>query len=149
MEKALDLRADSKASKVASEDASLGPVDNSDIIEEVLKDSTGKNFVRLKPGSGLESFELFPEDAWKMVVAWYGIQDGQVAIVTGAGPASSSGAGRPSFKAGAKPLLAKDVAAYLRSLAEVAEPSVDRIVVGPSPHSNRFDPSRVDINWRY
>lgn len=81
VEKALDLRADSKASKVASEDASLGPVDNSDIIEEVLKDSTGKNFVRLKPGSGLESFELFPEDAWKMVVAWYGIQDGQVAIV--------------------------------------------------------------------
>ncbi|PWI74547.1 ubiquitin carboxyl-terminal hydrolase [Purpureocillium lilacinum] len=81
VEKALDLRADSKASKVASEDTSLGPVDNSDIIEEVLKDSTGKDFVRLKPGSGLESFELFPEDAWKMVVAWYGIQDGQVAIV--------------------------------------------------------------------
>jgi putative NIF3 family GTP cyclohydrolase 1 type 2 len=52
------------------------------------------------------------------------------AIVTGAGPASSSGAGRPSFKAGAKPLLAKDVAAYLRSLAEVVEPSVDRIVIG-------------------
>jgi site-specific DNA recombinase len=26
---------------------------------------------------------------------------------------------------------------------------VDRIVVGPSPHSNRFDPRRVTINWRY
>ena len=26
---------------------------------------------------------------------------------------------------------------------------VDRIVVGPSPHSNRFDPNRVTINWRY
>jgi site-specific DNA recombinase len=26
---------------------------------------------------------------------------------------------------------------------------VDRIVVGPSPHSNRFDPDRVDINWRH
>jgi DNA invertase Pin-like site-specific DNA recombinase len=25
---------------------------------------------------------------------------------------------------------------------------VDRIVVGPSPHSNRFDPGRVSIDWR-
>ena len=36
----------------------------------------------------------------------------------------------PPARRTAKPLLAKDVAAYLRSLAEVEEPSVDRIVIG-------------------
>ncbi|UNI14415.1 Ubiquitinyl hydrolase 1 [Purpureocillium takamizusanense] len=84
VDKALALRADSKTSKLASEGTPLGPVDNSDIIEETLKDATGRDFVRLKSGSGLESFELFPEDAWKLVVAWYGIQDGQVAIIRAA-----------------------------------------------------------------
>ncbi|KAJ6446345.1 a-pheromone processing metallopeptidase Ste23 [Purpureocillium lavendulum] len=81
VDKALALRADSKSSKMDTDSAPLGPVDNSDIIEEVIKESSGQDFVRLKPGSGLESFELFPEDAWKLVVAWYGIQQGQVAIV--------------------------------------------------------------------
>ncbi|POR34853.1 Ubiquitin carboxyl-terminal hydrolase 12 [Tolypocladium paradoxum] len=81
VDKALALRSDSKASKTITDETPLGPVDNSDIIEEVLKDSSGKNFARLKPGSGLESFELFPEDAWKLVMDWYGIREGQDAIV--------------------------------------------------------------------
>jgi len=46
------------------------------------------------------------------------ILSGGATAVSGAGPAE------------AKPLLAKDVAADLRSLEEVAEPSVDRIVIG-------------------
>jgi len=48
------------------------------------------------------------------------------------GPGTASLAGVPVGARGktAEPLLAKDVAAYLRSLAEVAEPSVDRIVIG-------------------
>ena len=52
------------------------------------------------------------------------------AFVTGAGQAASVGGRSAAHASGAKPLLAKDVAAYLRSLVEVTEPSVDRIVVG-------------------
>lgn len=80
--KALALRPGSKPSKPGSAaESALGPVDNSDIIEGVIHDSTGKKFVRLKPGSNEESFELFPEDAWNLVMDWYGIKQGQDLIV--------------------------------------------------------------------
>lgn len=83
VDKALALRSDdAKRAKTDETDVkSLGPVDNSDIIEDVIKDSTGIEFVRLKPGIGLESFELFPQDAWNMVVDWYGVKDNQKPIV--------------------------------------------------------------------
>ncbi len=51
------------------------------------------------------------------------------AFMAGTGAASLAGAPAAS-RIRAKPLLAKDVAAYLRSLAGVEEPSVDRIVIG-------------------
>ncbi|KAM4054773.1 ubiquitin carboxyl-terminal hydrolase [Hirsutella rhossiliensis] len=81
MSQALALRPDPKAPKASSAEVSLGPVDNSDIIGEVIKDPSGTRFVCLKPGAGLESFELFPDDAWKLVMDWYGIKDGQAPIV--------------------------------------------------------------------
>lgn len=82
VDKALSLRSDTKRAKTDEADVkSLGPVDNSDIIEDVIVDSSGLEFVRLKPGAGLEDFELFPEDAWNMVVDWYGVKDGQKPIV--------------------------------------------------------------------
>ncbi|PTD10353.1 Ubiquitin carboxyl-terminal hydrolase 12 [Fusarium culmorum] len=59
----------------------LGPVDNSDIIEEIVTEPTGNEFIRLKQGTNENEFTLFPEDAWKMVVEWYGVKDGQNAIV--------------------------------------------------------------------
>lgn len=52
------------------------------------------------------------------------------ALLGGPGTASLAGAPAGAGETAAKPLLAKDVAAYLRSLIEVAEPSVDRIVIG-------------------
>jgi hypothetical protein len=52
------------------------------------------------------------------------------AFMTGTGAPSLASAPFDARPAAAKPLLAKDVAAYLRSLAEVEEPSVDRIVIG-------------------
>jgi hypothetical protein len=52
------------------------------------------------------------------------------ALLGGSGGASMAGAPVDARGAAAKPLLARDVAAHLRSLAEVAEPSVDRIVIG-------------------
>lgn len=83
VDKALAWGTNSKPSKTSdpAEAATLGPVDNSDIVEEVITDSSGEEFTRLKPGSGLESFELFPEDAWNMVVEWYGLKEGQTPIV--------------------------------------------------------------------
>jgi ubiquitin carboxyl-terminal hydrolase 4/11/15 len=58
----------------------IGPVDNSDIIRRSIKDHYGAEFVQLKDGVGMESFETFPEEAWNMIVEWYGLMPGQKAI---------------------------------------------------------------------
>lgn len=63
-------------SKVAPE-GEIGPVDNSDIISRHITDADGKIFAELKHGLGQESFDLFPSEAWEMIVAWYGLQEGQ------------------------------------------------------------------------
>ncbi|KAH7162660.1 hypothetical protein B0J13DRAFT_16128 [Dactylonectria estremocensis] len=81
VDKALAIRGDTKGSKTERSNEPLGPVDNSDIIEDILEEPSGATYVRLKPGSGDESFQLFSEDAWKMVVDWYGVKDGQPAII--------------------------------------------------------------------
>lgn len=59
----------------------LGPVDNSDIIQAIFTDSTGQQCVKLKPGLTTEHFELFPKDAWDLLVSWYGLAPGQIPIV--------------------------------------------------------------------
>ena len=58
----------------------IGPVDNSDIIERVLKDFDQKDFVQLKDGYGM-GYEMFPDMAWKLVLEWYGLMPGQVPII--------------------------------------------------------------------
>ncbi|KAL9489372.1 hypothetical protein ACSS6W_001649 [Trichoderma asperelloides] len=77
VDKALSLR----SGKTDTTEASLGPIDNSDIIEEVLQEPGREDFIRLKPGLDQQSFELFPEDAWKLVMDWYGLEQGQKPIV--------------------------------------------------------------------
>ncbi|KAK2698709.1 hypothetical protein QWA68_002357, partial [Fusarium oxysporum] len=85
VQKALSLRGGSKDSKEGDSTSDLlGPVDNSDIIEEVVTEPTGKEYIRLKQGTNENEFTLFPEDAWKMVVDWYGIKNGQEAIIRAA-----------------------------------------------------------------
>lgn len=81
LDKAKDLKARGKTVGDEGSESSLGPVDNSDIIEETFTDSSGVSFVRLKPGSGLDEFELFPEDAWNLVLAWHGLKEGQQPII--------------------------------------------------------------------
>ncbi|KAF7563795.1 hypothetical protein G7046_g302 [Stylonectria norvegica] len=97
VESALALRGDPKDAKKAVSGSPLGPVDNSDIIEETITEANGNQFVRLKPGSGLESFELFPEDAWKMVVDWYGVAEGQGAVVRTAINTATDAASEPNI----------------------------------------------------
>lgn len=80
VDKALSLQGSAKI-KAEDDDTPLGPVDNSDIIDQVLKDPSGATFTRLKPGADLEVFALFPQDAWKLVMDWYGIKDGQEPIL--------------------------------------------------------------------
>lgn len=67
------------ASKEAPEGL-LGPVDNSDLIQAIFTDSTGQHCVKLKPGLGTEHFELFPKDAWDLLMVWYGLAPGQAPI---------------------------------------------------------------------
>lgn len=81
VDRALALRSDSKQPNPDVGDTPLGPVDNSDIIQEVIQEPGREPFTRLKPGSDQESFELFPEDAWKLVMDWYGMKEGQTPIV--------------------------------------------------------------------
>ncbi|KAK3987921.1 ubiquitin carboxyl-terminal hydrolase [Cladorrhinum sp. PSN332] len=59
----------------------LGPVDNSDIIQAIFTDSNGVECVKLNPGLGAEHFELFPRDAWDMLLSWYGLAAGQKPII--------------------------------------------------------------------
>ncbi|KAI4601803.1 CSN-associated deubiquitinating enzyme Ubp12 [Pestalotiopsis sp. 9143b] len=82
---------DSKDSKkaVAPDPTNIQPVDNSDIIWEVLDDPMvgttvdplKKKFVRLKPGIGLEQFTVFPQTAWTLIMQWPGLAEGQIPIV--------------------------------------------------------------------
>ncbi|KAF6830187.1 ubiquitin carboxyl-terminal hydrolase, partial [Colletotrichum plurivorum] len=81
VERALALGGDPKFARKETSNEPLGPVDNSDLILEVITQSDGTEFVRMKPGTGLEECELFPEDAWTLVSEWYGVKDGQKPIV--------------------------------------------------------------------
>lgn len=80
VDQALSLRKNAKLIDADAGPPTLGPVDNSDIIAETLKDVAGDPFIRLKPGADSEVFELFPEDAWKLVMDWYGLKEGQLPI---------------------------------------------------------------------
>lgn len=72
---------DAKHASKEPSDEPLGPVDNSDIIQAIFTDSTGELCVKLKPGMGSENFELFPKDAWDLLLSWYGLVPGQSPIV--------------------------------------------------------------------
>lgn len=67
-------------SKVEPE-GEIGPVDNSDIIQQVIKDADGVEFAQLKHGYGFDEFILCPQDAWDLVVLWYGLMPGSIPIV--------------------------------------------------------------------
>ncbi|OLN81841.1 putative ubiquitin carboxyl-terminal hydrolase 12, partial [Colletotrichum chlorophyti] len=80
VQKALALGSDPKFAKDKTNEP-LGPVENSDLILEVLQQPNGDDFVRMNPGISMEECELFPEDAWTLVSEWYGVKEGQKPIV--------------------------------------------------------------------
>ena len=77
----------SKQSKEASE-GPIGPVDNCD-IEMILdpeihklKDERDIPFVSLKPEVQLgEDFEILPEEAWNLIIDWYGLAQESPVII--------------------------------------------------------------------
>ena len=65
----------------------IGPVDNSGlnlVVDQTLarlKDEKGEPYIPLRPGSQLgEDFELLPQEAWDLVISWYGIAKGSPVI---------------------------------------------------------------------
>ena len=75
--KALAIGRDPKFAKEAPPDDTLGPIDNSDIIQEVIPTEPAP-FIRLKPGTALEeTCELFSVDAWDLIYKWYGLEKDQ------------------------------------------------------------------------
>lgn len=75
--------------RATSDLSSIPPVDNSDIIEEIIDDPcvgsgvvdiTKRKFVRLKQGYGEEHFVPFPPQAWALLLQWPGLREGQIAI---------------------------------------------------------------------
>ncbi|KAI5924835.1 hypothetical protein F4810DRAFT_96440 [Camillea tinctor] len=70
--------------------ASIPPVDNSDLIREVINDPCvgggvqdvlKKKFVRLKAGYDTEQFVPFPPAAWELLMQWPGLKEDQIPIV--------------------------------------------------------------------
>jgi ubiquitin carboxyl-terminal hydrolase 4/11/15 len=77
---------DKVVDKVAAE-GEIGPVDNSDLVlvtdpSTVFKDEAGQPFVPLRPGLQMgEDFEILPEEAWNLIMKWYGLSKDSPAIV--------------------------------------------------------------------
>ncbi|KAI0179967.1 ubiquitin carboxyl-terminal hydrolase-like protein [Hypoxylon sp. FL1284] len=67
---------------------SIPPVDNSDIIEEVIDDPLAssdldvldRKFVRLKRNYDSEQFEALPPSAWDLLMQWPKLKEGQIPI---------------------------------------------------------------------
>ncbi|RMD43389.1 hypothetical protein DV735_g1702, partial [Chaetothyriales sp. CBS 134920] len=71
----------------AATEGDVGPVDNSDIslvTDEAgkLVDPFGTSFVPLRPGLQLgQDFEMVPQEAWDLIVSWYGLAKDSPVIV--------------------------------------------------------------------
>lgn len=81
LDRVLSRGSEARQKSKTEPEGEIGPVDNSDIIERILKDFNQEEFVQLKDGVGMESFEMFPKDAWDLVVLWYGLMAGQKPIL--------------------------------------------------------------------
>jgi ubiquitin carboxyl-terminal hydrolase 4/11/15 len=81
LSRAQGFGADAKRASKEPTQPQLGPVDNSDLIHSIIVDSSGQQFVRLKPGLGAGDFEAFPQEAWDLLMTWYGLQSGQLPII--------------------------------------------------------------------
>ncbi|EOD52661.1 putative ubiquitin carboxyl-terminal hydrolase protein [Neofusicoccum parvum UCRNP2] len=75
--------------KSASE-GEIGPINNEPLFDQDasaweqdhISEATGQLFVPMKPGLQIgEDYEVFPEDAWNLMVEWYGVKAGVPPII--------------------------------------------------------------------
>ncbi|TVY17333.1 putative ubiquitin carboxyl-terminal hydrolase 12, partial [Lachnellula arida] len=76
LQRVLDRGSEARQKSKVEPEGEVGPIDNSDIIQDIVTDSDGKEFTRLKHGLGLESYALFPEEAWNLIISWYKLMPG-------------------------------------------------------------------------
>lgn len=87
-----------KVSNKEDLEGDIGPIDNSDILQEILQDGDGEHFVRLKPDLPRQNFEYFPEEAWDYVMKLYGLKAGQMPIIRKAVNTNPDRAGEPNVE---------------------------------------------------
>ena len=136
----------------------IGPVDNSDIIQQIIKDFEGNDFVQLKPGLGFESFELFTEDIWMMVVAWYGIMPGTIPIIRYAHNTNPDRDGLPNMQFELHPpvftihrLWSDITPVHLSQKLKVSNPPAPVLIVSRSSNYQKFlkaakEAAQIDMN---
>lgn len=81
LERVTSRSSESNAKSKESLEGEIGPIDNSDIVQQIIPQPGREDFVQLKHGIGEDFFQLFPVDAWDMVVEWYGLMKGTKAII--------------------------------------------------------------------
>ncbi|KAK0127462.1 CSN-associated deubiquitinating enzyme Ubp12 [Cadophora gregata f. sp. sojae] len=96
MEKVTSRGTEARKKSKVEPDGEVGPIDNSDIVQQIIKDYTGQDFVQLKPGVGMGDFMLFGPDSWGLIVEWYGLMPGALPIERFAHNTSQPGA-EPNF----------------------------------------------------
>ncbi|EXJ64486.1 hypothetical protein A1O7_00822 [Cladophialophora yegresii CBS 114405] len=80
----------------------IGPVDNSDIAMVIdadakLVDEAGQNYVPLRPGLAMdEDYRVFPQEAWALIISWYGLQKNSPVITRYAHDWSAPDAAMPN-----------------------------------------------------
>ncbi|KAJ5701966.1 hypothetical protein N7488_009514, partial [Penicillium malachiteum] len=93
-------RSSTHADKADNEslDSELGPVDNTDIVLDIgpqengLKDQRGESYVPMRPGlQHGEHYEIVPQEAWDLIMKWYGLATGSPVITRYAYDISSHG----------------------------------------------------------
>ena len=71
-------RAEGESFDKSATEGDIGPLDNSDLVLAVegsgdLHDEAGQRFVPLRPGAQIgEDYEVVPEEAWELILQWYG-----------------------------------------------------------------------------
>jgi ubiquitin carboxyl-terminal hydrolase 4/11/15 len=76
----MDRGTEARQNSKVQPEGEIGQVDNSDLIQQIIKDTDGNDFVQLKPGA-IDNLEMFPKDAWDLIVEWYGIMPGSLPII--------------------------------------------------------------------
>lgn len=130
--------------------ASVQPVDNSDIIWEVVEDPLVSKaappikrlFVRLKPGIGPEDYNLFPPSAWGLVMQWPGLATGQVPILRTAHKTSDN-----EFDQNVQLEMHPPVFTIYRLWSAHSPIPIKQIIKSKNPPPSRFSRSRT-TTWK-